>query len=93
MGSCLKRFAVQLFCLWMGLYGPPVFALQEIAGERQAIEDRLQAVADEKTREQKRIERQIAEHLDDLIGSSSTAARRNTRHQLTRPKRRLRRHA
>ncbi len=73
-GQQLKPFAVQLFCLWLGLYGPPILALQEIAGERQAIEARAQAVADEKTREQKRIERQIAEHLDDLIGSSSTGA-------------------
>ena len=71
LGTQLKRFAVQLFCLWMGLYGPPVFALQEIAGERQAAEARLQAEADEKAREQESIERRIAEHLGQSSAPST----------------------
>ncbi len=71
--SCaLIRFTVQLLSLRLVLYGPPVFALQEIVGERQAAEARLQAETGEKAREQARIEPGIAEHLDDLDGSLST---------------------
>ncbi len=71
-GACLHRLAVQLFCLWMALYGPPVLALQEVAAERQAQEARQKAEQAERARGEEWAQQQISAFLAEQNRIAST---------------------